>query len=141
VLRITHAGGHHVPSDEKKGREKDEVAAYIQPDYSSSPFPPSPSQSTTVAVCRYFLESDSITGPWTIANYMSEFGPEAYFVNHPSKFLAAKANTTASPPTYDAFLMYSANFAFHNGAEPPNSGCRDFAVGSSLSALLGGVRA
>lgn len=23
---------------------------------------------------------------------------------------------------YDAFLMYSANFAFHQGAEPPNSG-------------------
>ena len=51
---------------------------------------------------------------------MSMFGPEAYFVNHPSKFSAKQANTTAK--TYDAFLMYSANFAFHSkGILPPNS--------------------
>ena len=68
----------------------------------------------------YFLESDDITGPWSYVNYNSEFGPEAYFVHHPSKFLAARANTSAA--VYDAFLMYSANFAFHQGAEPPNSG-------------------
>lgn len=91
---------------------------------------------------QYFLESDSITGPWSYVTYMSEphtharspcpmaskgqpasphegiggnrraepaaavagmFGPEAYFVNHPSKFSAAKADTVAK--TYDAFLM------------------------------------
>ena len=40
------------------------------------------------------------------------FGPEAYFVNHPSKFLAKQADTKGK--TYDAFLMYSANFAFHS---------------------------
>jgi len=68
----------------------------------------------------YFMESDSITGPWSIVTYMSKFGPEAYFVNHPSKFSAVRANTTSK--SYDAFLMYSANFAYHNGAEPPNSG-------------------
>jgi hypothetical protein len=33
----------------------------------------------------YFLESDTITGPWSYINYMSNFGPEAYFVHHPSK--------------------------------------------------------
>ena len=42
----------------------------------------------------------------------SMFGPEAYFVNHPSKFLAKQADT--KDKTYDAFLMYSANFAFHS---------------------------
>jgi hypothetical protein len=68
----------------------------------------------------YFMESDSITGPWSYVTYMSKFGPEAYFVNHPSKFSAARANTTSK--SYDAFLMYSANFAYHNGAIPPNSG-------------------
>ena len=52
----------------------------------------------------YFLESDSITGPWSYVTYMSEFGPEAYFVHHPSKFSAAKADTANK--TYDAFLMY-----------------------------------
>jgi hypothetical protein len=49
---------------------------------------------------------------------MSEFGPEAYFVHHPTKFLATQANTTAK--VYDNFLMYSANFAF-SGSNPPNS--------------------
>eukprot|EP00041_Stephanoeca_diplocostata_P006638 m.90490 g.90490 ORF g.90490 m.90490 type:complete len:629 (+) comp16461_c0_seq2:37-1923(+) len=68
----------------------------------------------------YFLESDAITGPWAYVNYNSEFGPEAYFVHHPSKFLASTINATSS--TYDAFLMYSANFAFHSGSMPPNSG-------------------
>merc|ERR1712014_410026 len=68
----------------------------------------------------YFLESDFITGPWAYVNYNAKFGPEAYFVHHPSKFLAARANT--SERVYDAFLMYSANFAFHKGSMPPNSG-------------------
>ena len=60
----------------------------------------------------YFLESDSITGPWSYVTYMSMFGPEAYFVHHPSKFSAKQANSSAK--VYDAFLMYSANFAFHS---------------------------
>merc|ERR1719215_1904295 len=68
----------------------------------------------------YFLESDYVTGPWSYVNYNSQFGPEAYFVHHPSKFLAARANTSAH--VYDLFLMYSANFAFHSGSLPPNSG-------------------
>jgi len=67
----------------------------------------------------YFLESDSITGPWSMVTYMRYFGPEAYFLNQPSKFLAKQADTQAK--TYDAFLMYSANFAFHSGSNPPNS--------------------
>lgn len=79
----------------------------------------------------YFLESDSITGPWSYVNYMSKFGPEAYFVHFPSKFLASDfVTTTASPGDeeaaatgfYDAFLMYSANFAFKNGSTPVGSG-------------------
>ena len=35
----------------------------------------------------YFLESDDLTGPWSYVTYLSEFGPEAYFVNIPSKFM------------------------------------------------------
>ena len=76
--------------------------------------------SMTKQFDTYFLESDAITGPWSYAHYASEFGPEAYFVHHPSKFLAKRANTTDA--TYTAFLMYSANFAFREGAMPPNSG-------------------
>jgi len=43
----------------------------------------------------YFLESDAITGPWSYISYMASFGPEAYFVHWPSKFmdLAAYAST------------------------------------------------
>ena len=77
----------------------------------------------------YFLESDSITGPWSYVNYMSKFGPEAYFVHFPSKFLAADVvtvahgdETSAVAGFYDAFLMYSANFAFKNGSSPSGSG-------------------
>jgi hypothetical protein len=67
----------------------------------------------------YFLESDSVTGPFSYVTYMSEFGPEAYFVNHPSKFAASQADIHAR--TFDAFLMFSANFAFRHGNNPPNS--------------------
>ena len=68
----------------------------------------------------YFLESDSITGPWSYVTYMRNFGPQVYFGNHPSKF-AAKAPDTAAR-TYDAFLMYSANYDPHTGGHnPPNS--------------------
>jgi hypothetical protein len=36
----------------------------------------------------YLLESDKITGPWTMITYMKNFGPQAYFVNIPSKFIS-----------------------------------------------------
>merc|ERR1712005_28461 len=68
----------------------------------------------------YFLESDGITGPWSLINYNKEFGPEAYFVNYPSKFLGADAR--AADGAFHGFLSYSANFAFHHGANPPGSG-------------------
>ena len=67
----------------------------------------------------YFLESDSITGPWRLANYNARFGSEAYFCNWPSKFLAKQANTTQR--VYDGFLAYSANFA-RGISNPPHSG-------------------
>ena len=78
-------------------------------------------------------------------NYNAEFGPESYFVHHPSKFLAQRANTTAK--VYDAFLMYSANFAFHTGSEPPNSGYHmnlqqaRFSLSAGFAARLEGERA
>ena len=51
---------------------------------------------------------------------MKNFGPQVYFANFPSKFSAKQANTSAK--TYDAFLMYSANYDPHTHApNPPNS--------------------
>ena len=49
----------------------------------------------------YFLESDAITGPWKYITYMAGFGPQAYFVHFPSKFLAADVGPDA---TYGGFL-------------------------------------
>jgi hypothetical protein len=50
----------------------------------------------------YILESDTITGPWKIVTYMKSFGPQAYFVNIPSKFISRDGRTV--------WLCYSANF-------------------------------
>jgi hypothetical protein len=69
----------------------------------------------------FSLFAESLTGPWHYITYMRNFGPEAYFVNHPTKFAAKRADT--SNRRFDAFLMYSANFAdsaAHN--KPENSG-------------------
>ena len=41
----------------------------------------------------YILESDQITGPWKLVTYMKHFGEQAYFVNIPSKFIAADGRT------------------------------------------------
>lgn len=50
----------------------------------------------------YLLESDNITGPWKMITYMKDFGPQAYFVNIPSKFISEDGLTM--------WLCYSANF-------------------------------
>ena len=48
------------------------------------------------------LESDSMTGSWSLVHYLKDFGPEAYFVNIPSKFISQDGER--------AVLWYSANF-------------------------------
>ena len=68
------------------------------------------------------------------------FGPEAYFVNHPSKFLAKQADTKGK--TYDAFLMYSANFAFHSkvSTATKTAGWAGLSILCALSALKLAIR-
>lgn len=56
-------------------------------------------------IARYntmILEADSMTGPWSMVHYMRDLGPEAYFVNIPSKFISEDGEK--------AVLWYSANF-------------------------------
>ena len=66
----------------------------------------------------YFLESPSVTGPFRLITYLQRFGPEAYFVNIPSRYLG-----TTAEPDLTARLSYSANFAFRDGPpNPPGSG-------------------
>ncbi len=69
---------------------------------------------TTKAMNTYLLESDTITGPWKLITFMNEFGPQAYFVNIPTKFISADGRT--------AWLCYSANFTRKNyDGTPPGS--------------------
>lgn len=57
---------------------------------------------TVRSMNTYILESDQITGPWSEVVYMENFGPQAYFVNIPSKFISEDGTTM--------WLCYSANF-------------------------------
>ncbi len=51
----------------------------------------------------YILESDNITGPWSLIAYLKHFGEQAYFVNIPSKFISSDGRTF--------WLCYAANFS------------------------------
>lgn len=57
---------------------------------------------TVENMSTYLMESDNITGPWKMIAYMNDFGPQAYFVNIPSKFISEDGLTM--------WLCYSANF-------------------------------
>jgi hypothetical protein len=74
---------------------------------------------TIKSMDTYVLESPGITGPWKMAAYWKDFGPQAYFVNIPSKFI--------SPDGRAAWLSYSANFTYAQNdpaftGNPPGSG-------------------
>ena len=59
--------------------------------------------TTTGFYSSYLLESDRITGPFKLTQYLHHFGEQAYFVNIPSKFI--------SPDGRTLWLCYAANFA------------------------------
>ncbi|MEX0326272.1 MAG: hypothetical protein AB3N33_09320 [Puniceicoccaceae bacterium] len=61
-----------------------------------------------------FLESDRLTGPWKLVQYLKNFGPNAYFINIPTKFISADGLTF--------WLCYSANWIIKNRpGNPPGS--------------------
>lgn len=77
---------------------------------------------TVATMDTYILESEQITGPWRMVTYMPKFGPMAYFVNIPSKFISDDGRSM--------WLCYSANFtskgrwqdpAFMQSVRPPGS--------------------
>ncbi len=59
-------------------------------------------KNTTGKYDTYLLESDHITGPFKLVDYLREFGEQGYFVNIPSKFLSADGRKF--------WLCYAANF-------------------------------
>ncbi len=79
---------------------------------------------TIKSMDTYILESDNITGPWNMVSYLKDFGPQAYFVNIPSKFISEDGLT--------AWLCYSANFSY----ERNNSQFKGNPEGSSYSMSL-----
>jgi hypothetical protein len=58
---------------------------------------------TVAKMNSYILEADRLTGPWRLVTYMKDFGEQGYFLNFPSKFIAADGRTL--------WLCYSANFS------------------------------
>ena len=51
----------------------------------------------------YLLEADRLEGPWRLVTYLKHFGEQAYFVNIPTKFIAADGRSL--------WLCYAANFS------------------------------
>lgn len=74
-------------------------------------------RTTAANMNTYILESPTPTGPFRLVTYMSDFGPQAYFCNFPSKFLSGDGAS--------AWMWYSANFhplERPSGVNPPGSG-------------------
>lgn len=74
------------------------------------------------------LESDSMTGPWNLVQYMKDFGPEAYFVNIPSKFISDDGEK--------AVLWYSANFTYKDNPCKEGEARKIAPEGSSYSLVV-----
>ncbi len=57
---------------------------------------------TAITGNTIILEADALTGPWKMIRFLEDFGPFAYFVNIPTKFISGDGHTF--------WLCYSANF-------------------------------
>ena len=76
----------------------------------------------------YILESDSLTGPWNMVTYMEDFGPQAYFINIPSKFISDDGETM--------WLCYSANYMSGDLRNNPDFTTKTIPPGSAYSLSL-----
>ena len=78
---------------------------------------PSDSPQTQANFSTYILESDKPTGPFKMLVFLKNLGPQAYFVNFPSGFLAKEKGADGS---YEAVLSWSQNWGeCNNTAAPP----------------------
>ncbi len=67
----------------------------------------------------YFLESDFATGPWAYVAYIPQFGPEAYFVHIPSKFMGN--GTEAHAPGVNGATRSAVAGALPSGSTAPTA--------------------
>ena len=68
---------------------------------------------TVKTMDTYILESENITGPWKMVDYLAKFGTQAYFVNFPSKFISSDGRT--------AWLCYCGELHPTTPSDPPGS--------------------
>jgi len=90
---------------------------------------PSSGCSTVGDFDTYFLESDAMTGPFALVSYIASFGPEAYFVHIPGKFMGAE---TYAADARNAAAARARNARVPRGedvAEPLTAGDRALAEG------------
>lgn len=66
------------------------------------------------------LEADRLDGTWRLVKYLDRFGPVAYFVNIPSKFISEDGKTM--------WLSYSANWHDKNTAGNPEGSYYSFSL-------------
>lgn len=66
------------------------------------------------------LEADKIDGQWKLVKYLDRFGPVAYFVNIPSKFISDDGKTM--------WLSYSANWQDKNMSGNPQGSFYTFSL-------------
>ena len=79
---------------------------------------PSNSPQTQANFTTYILESDAPTGPFKMVKFLRDLGPEAYFVNFPSGFMAKQK---AADGSFEAVLSWSQNWNMHNVSNPPGT--------------------
>lgn len=89
---------------------------------------------TTDTMDTYLLESTSPTGPFRLVQWWENFGPQGYFFNIPSKFIAGDG--------LSFWTLYSANFTWASDnwvADPPISGYHACFLETRLRAPLHGT--
>ena len=62
----------------------------------------------------FILESDEITGPWKMLHYFDDFGPQAYSVSIPSRFISSNGHR--------AWLCYGSNWSSFKDRLNPDHG-------------------
>jgi hypothetical protein len=72
---------------------------------------PTDGVNTTGRYDSMLLEADAIGGPWRMVHYLPRFGPQAYFLTSPSKFISDDGRKL--------WVTYSANY--NNTEDPPGT--------------------
>lgn len=67
-------------------------------------------RETVAEMDSYVLEADALTGPYRLVWSQRDFGPQAYFLNFPSRFLSVDGKT--------GWLCLSANFCLPDRLNP-----------------------